>query len=274
MLIDTHCHINTMVKEKFDEILTSDQIIQADCIINQAQDVTVDKIINVGTSYSESNNCVTLATQYPACYAAIGIHPNDCTSSWYKDLNEMKQQWFHKETERHKEFKIVAIGECGLDRHYPDYNIIRQKDAFKSQIELALEYALPVIVHTRDAGDETLRVLEEYVPNKVTGVIHCFSEDQSFANTVLEWEFLLGIGGPLTYPKNNALRAIFKTVPLESIVLETDAPFLPIQAMRGKPNHPKYIAAIAEFLAELRNEPLERIAEITTKNAQQLFLFE
>ncbi len=274
MLIDTHCHINMMIKEKFDELITNNQLFLAEAIINQAQQSTVLKIINVGTSYRESINCVTLATQYAACYAAIGIHPNDCTATWHIDLKEMEQRWFQQTTTRHKEFKIVAIGECGLDRHYPDYNMMRQKDAFRAQIELALTFCLPVIVHTRDAGDETLRVLEEYIPNNIKGVIHCFSEDQSFANTVLEWGFLLGIGGPLTYPKNNALRDIFKTVPLETIVLETDAPFLPIQQMRGKQNHPKYIADIAEFLAQLRNESIETVAQITTKNATKLFLFE
>ncbi len=260
-----------MIKQNFDTLLTLKDFPKAALIVEEANKADVTKIINVGTSLVESINCVELAKTFDNCYAAVGIHPNDCTADWQLDLKEIKKLWFDKTFTKHINFKIVGIGECGLDRHYPDYNLQRQKDAFKAQIELALEHNVAVIVHTRDAADETLRVLEEFKKNNLRGVIHCFSEDQSFANTALEFGFVLGIGGPLTYPKNSTLREVFKKVPLEKIVLETDAPFLPPQAIRGKQNHPKEIATIARYLSELREEEFEHIAQVTTNTVNNLF---
>lgn len=260
-----------MIKEKFDQLLTISEFPHAATIIKESDLVNVKKIINVGTSLIESINCVELAKTFDQCYASIGIHPNDCTETWHKDLQEMQKLWFDTRIPKHKNFKIVAIGECGIDRHYPNYNLQRQKDAFKAQIELALEHSLALIVHTRDAHDETLRSLEEFKKDNLQGIIHCFSENQSFADTALSWGFVLGIGGTLTYPKNNFLREIFKAISLDKIVLETDAPFLPIQEMRGKQNHPKYIVEIAKFLAELRNESFDIIAQTTSNTALNLF---
>lgn len=271
MLIDTHCHINAMIKENFDRLLTIKEFPHASTIIQEADRAGVKKIINVGTSLIESINCVELAKSFDQCYASIGIHPNDCTPKWHQDLQEMQRLWFSTKIPNQKNFKIVAIGECGIDRHYQDYDLQRQKDAFKAQIELALEHSLALIVHTRDAGDETLRSLEEFKNENLRGVIHCFSEDQNFANTALEFGFVLGIGGTLTYPKNVTLREIFKKIDLKKIILETDAPFLPIQSMRGKQNHPKYIVEIAKFLAELRNESFDVIAQTTSDTALNLF---
>lgn len=265
ILVDTHCHINNMVKKDFDMPLLPTQNTDIQNIIREAVDNDVSVIINVGTSLVESKNCITIAKQSEHVYAAIGIHPNDATSSWMTDFKELVALAKHKE-----EHKIVAIGECGLDMHYPDYNLQRQKDVFKAHIELALEHDLALLVHTRDARDETLRSLEEFKGQITRGVIHCFSEDQSFANTVIDWHFYLGIGGTITYPKNNALRDIVINTPLHHIVLETDAPFLPIQTMRGKQNHPQYIKNIAEYIAHLRQESLESVAQTTTANALAL----
>lgn len=271
MLIDTHCHLNMMIKKDFDRLLTTQEFYPAAIIIDEAACAGVTTIINVGTSLIESINCVELAKSFDGVYAAIGIHPNDCTPQWRHDLQEMQKLWFDKNIPRHKNYKIVGIGECGIDRHYQGYDLQRQKDAFKAQIELALEHNLPLLVHTRDAGDETLYVLEEFKRDNLQGIIHCFSEDQSFAEAALELGFVLGIGGTLSYPKNVALREIFKKVPLEKIVLETDAPFLPLQDMRGKQNSPKFIREIAEFLAQLRNETFDHIAQTTTNTARALF---
>ena len=266
MLIDTHCHINMMIKKNFDVLLTPDEVNSTITIINQAKQKKVDRLINVGTSFIESKNCIQLAKTYPAIFATIGIHPNDLTKEWKNELKEL--EFFLKNKD---ENKIVGIGECGLDFHYPEYNIQQQKDAFKAQIELALENNVALVVHTRDAADETLRCIEEFKGQITKGIIHCFSEQMDFAQTVIEWDFAIGIGGTITYPKNNYLREIVQTVPLESIVLETDAPFLPIQSMRGKQNHPQYIYEIAEYIAQLRNEPLELVAEKTSKTATQIF---
>jgi len=272
MFIDTHCHINMMIKKNFDVTLSSEQLPLASEILKQAEAQGISHIINVGTSLIESANSVYLAQSFNNISAAVGIHPNDCTATWKDDFKQIITRWFTKKNPDYLAGnKIVAIGECGLDRHYPDYNIQRQYDAFKAHIELALEHNKALIIHTRDAGDETLKVLEQYKNNNLRGVIHCFSEDQAFADYALMLGFVLGIGGTLTYPKNNSLRTIFKTVPLEKIILETDAPFLPPQDLRGQQNNPKNISLIAQFLADLRAEPLNLIAQKTTENAQKLF---
>lgn len=266
MLIDTHCHLNMMVKSEFDVPLTDSQVLDAQAIIEYAAKDEVKIIINVGTSLIESRNCVLLAKRYTSVYATIGIHPNDCTSHWKKDLKELEHLLKQK-----KENNIVGIGETGIDRHYPNYNLQRQVDAFRTQIELAIEYECGLVIHSRDAYDETLRVLEEYEKHDIRAVMHCFSYDQIFADQVIEWGFKLGIGATITYPKNNELRSVVKAIELDHFVLETDAPFLPIQSMRGKQNSPKYIKQIAEYIAELRQQPMEQVGQQTSQNAKELF---
>ena len=271
MLVDTHCHINMMVKKEFDVPLTAVQVHNAAEIIEQARKHDVLYILNVGTSLIESENCVNLAQTFPECFATVGIHPNDCTSSWQDDFKKIQQQWFTPSKQSYKEFKIIGIGECGIDRHYPGYNLQRQIDAFKAQIELALEYDLALSVHSRDATDETLKVVQEFKNEKIRGVMHCFSEDLPIAQEYIALGFVLGIGGTITYPKNESLRTVVKTVPLEKIILETDAPFLPPQSMRGQQNHPKYIEVIAQFIADLKNITMDEVATVTSNTACRLF---
>ena len=264
--VDTHAHINMMVKKNFDILLTSQELDDAATIIQEAADTQVETLINVGTSLVESINCIKLAHMYKSVYAVVGIHPNDCTETWRTDFQEIVTFVHNK-----KQHKIVGIGECGLDMHYPDFNLQRQKDAFHAHIELALKHDLALVVHSRDAYDETLQVIEMYKHDIKRGVMHCFSYDRAFADYVVQHNFLLGIGATVTYPKNNELRAILQAYDLSHIVLETDAPFLPPQALRGKQNHPKYIATIAEYIAQLKQMSVEEVASITTQNARKLF---
>ncbi len=269
MFIDTHCHINMMIKKSFDILINNKELLEAEPIIKKATDAGVGALINVGTSLIESANCVAL-THYQNCYAAVGIHPNDATNAWQADFKEIKKRWL-TDQQNILTHRIVAVGEVGLDYHYPDYNSQRQHDLFKASIELALEQDLALIVHTRDAGDATLRVLEEYKNETLRGVIHCFSEDRYFADQVIAQGFVLGIGGTLTYPKNNDLRDIFSKISLESIILETDAPFLPPQSLRGTQNHPANIPLIAQFLATLRGESLEKLGTTIRLTTQRVF---
>jgi TatD DNase family protein len=266
ILADTHAHINCLIKEAFDCILTSEEIKKSDQIISEAEKSMVKVFINVGTSLIESMNCITLAQTYSPMYATVGIHPNDCTETWYNDFKEIEALVAQK-----TDNKIVGIGECGIDRHYPDYNLERQYDAFRAHIELALRNDLALVIHSRDAYDETMKILDEYKKELKRTVMHCFSYDFAFANYCFERGFYLGIGGTITYPKNNTLRAIVSGMPLANLVLETDAPFLPPQQFRGQQNHPKYIALIAQYIAELRETTLNEIAEHTTHNALALF---
>ncbi len=266
MLIDTHCHLNILIKNEFDAPLPENFSELVQPYLDEARLHHVTRIINVGTSLTESTNCVLLATHFKNIWATLGTHPNDLTSNWKSDIIAYKK--ILKSPDRKK---IVGIGEIGLDYHYQDFDKQRQYDGFHAQIELALEHDLPIVIHTRDAADETLHVIEEYKQNNIRGIIHCFSENATFAKHARELGFLLGIGGPLTYPKNQYLRDIFIETPLTSIVLETDAPFLPPQYMRGKKNTPAQIAYIAQFLADLKEISLEEVAQATTLNAVELF---
>jgi TatD DNase family protein len=266
MLVDTHCHITAMIKNSFDVPLEKSDIDQARLIIKEADNAHVSLIVEIGGEHKVENaNCILLAQTFKTIFATVGIHPNRC-STWQEDLALIKTWIANKETN-----KIVGIGECGLDMHYLGYNLKQQKNAFKAQIELALEHDLALVVHSRDAYDETLYILEEYKNNIQNAVMHCFAYDQSFAQTVTDWNFMLGIGGTVTYPKNNELRNVVKNSDLKNIVFETDAPFLPPQTMRGKQNHPQNIATIAQYVAELRNENFATIAQQTTHNALKLF---
>ena len=266
MLIDTHCHINIMIKKDFDTPITETMFHAAQEIVQDANHHGVRHIINVGTSLIESLNCVELTKQFEDMYATVGIHPNDCTDTWRTDMQSIK-----KLIEKKEKNKIVGIGECGLDFHYPDFNKQRQIDAFKMQIELALEHNLALVIHSRDAADETLRVLHEYKQNGIRGTFHCFSYDASIAQEALNFRFVLGIGGTVTYPKNEPLRTIVRTISLDQFILETDAPYLPPQYMRGKQNTPSQIHTIAKYIAQLRGESFELIAKSTTSNAFKLF---
>lgn len=265
MLIDTHCHLNLLTQKEFDAPLPVNFKETLVPIITQAAECDVHTIINVGTNVVESDNCIKIAQAFEHCFASVGIHPTDTNAMQKDDSEKIKEFALNKVAN-----KIVGIGEVGLDYYHPHDKKL-QRDIFEFHIKLALEYNLPLIIHTRNAEDGVLTILEHFQGPDLTGVIHCFSEDVKFAQKALDLKFKLGIGGTLTYPKNEQLRDIFSSVDLEHIVLETDAPFLPPQSIRGKQNTPAQINTIAHFLADLRKVSYETIAQETTKNAQKLF---
>lgn len=266
MFIDTHCHLNMVVKETFDRLLTEEELKLVGAEIEQAKAAGVTTIINVGTSLVESLNCIELARRYKEVFATVGIHPCDATILWKEDFKIIAQKARAAEA-----LRIVGIGEVGLDFYHKPFDKQRQKDCFKAHIELALERNLALSIHVRDAGEELLYVLEEYAKDIKRAVIHCFSQNQDFANVVLGWGFYLGIDAPITYPKNDLLRSIVTNTSLSSLVLETDSPFLPPQVFRGKKNHPAYIPMFAPVIAELKEVSVEEVGMITSENAKRLF---
>lgn len=266
MFIDTHCHLNIMAKKEFDTLLLPEQFTIIQQIVDQAKMSGVGAIVNVGTSLPESINSVEIAKKFQHVYAAVALHPCDCTDSWKKDFEEIKKLVIRKE-----ENKIVAIGETGLDFYHKPFEKQRQQDAFKAQIELALEFNLPLSFHVREAGDEFLKVLEEYVKEIKNGVIHCFSQKADFAKIVVDWGLFVGIDAPIGYPKNDWLREVVAGIPLDNIVLETDAPFLPPVEYRGKQNSPVYLPLFAKIIADLKGISLEELEKVTTMNAITLF---
>ncbi|RTL07157.1 TatD family deoxyribonuclease [Candidatus Dependentiae bacterium] len=265
-MVDTHCHLNIIIKKEPEVTLSVDCLAIIKNIIAEATQHAVTTIINVGTSIPESNNCLLIAKANKEVFASVGVHPTDVDNNYKKNMQILKE-W----TQKKHEHKIVAIGECGLDLFHKTTSISLQENAFKAQIELALMYALPLIIHSRNAADETLRVLEPYIKDGLKGVFHCFSYDTNFAKQAIEWGFMLGIGGTITYPKNTGVQNAVRDCSLDHILLETDSPFLPIQSMRGKPNHPMYIPKIAQAIADIKLLHVETVSKQTTQNAFNLF---
>ena len=262
MFIDTHCHLPIIAKKKFDTFLEKSHFLEIEKIINDAKKENVGKIITIATSYHESVNAVAVAEKFENVFATIGIHPCDCKEDWKKDFQEVKKLLKNK--------KVIGIGETGLDFYHKPFFKQRQIDAFKFHIELSIENNLPLIIHIRESVDDVLKVLEQY-KNQARGVTLCFSQSLDIAKLFIDWNFFIGIGGPVTYPKNHELREIVKNIPLEKILLETDAPFLPPQPYRGKQNHPKYIPLIAQEIANVKEIGLEVVEDVTTKNVKSLF---
>lgn len=271
MLIDTHCHMNMLIRDYKRKTtlqpLSTQELQTCQKFIDDANERDVTTIINVGTDLIESLTCIDIAKHFQHSYATIGLHPNDADADWKKTITEFKALLQNKQ-----HLKIVGIGECGIDKHYPGYNLKRQQEVFAAQIELALEHNLALSIHSRDADEETYQALAAYRNEaNLKGTIHCFSSNIDYAEKYIDLGFVLGFGGTVTYPKNDHLRHVATTVDLENIILETDAPFLAPQTIRGKLNTPKEIRVIAEFIAELRNESYNKVAKTTSQITKALF---
>jgi TatD DNase family protein len=265
MFIDTHCHLDMMVQRKNDKILSEDDFIMIERVLQESVDAGIGYIITIGTNLRDSIDSVRFAKRFDMVFATVGIHPCDCTFDWRRDFEQIKKMV--REKDKHK---IVGIGETGLDFYHKPFDSRRQKDVFKAHIELALSYDLPLVMHVRNAADEVLDVLQMY-KNDIKGVMHCFSQNKRFADVILKWGLYVGINAPITYPKNHALRELVVDLPLNKILLETDAPFLPPQKFRGKPNKPAYIPLFARVIADLKQIDLNELESVTTENACRLF---
>ena len=249
MYIDTHCHLS---REDYDDI---------DKVIEENKNALVDKIVVSGCSRESIEEVMDLKDKYDMVYVTIGYYPEYADTVSQSDLDYLKSLLGEK--------KIVGIGEIGLDYHYTKDNKDKQIWLFEEQLKIAEEFNLPVVIHSRDATMDTINTLKKY---KVKGIIHCFSGSLETANIYISMGFLLGIGGVVTF-KNSKLKDVVKEVPLESIVLETDSPYLTPVPFRGKINSSKYLEFIANFIAEIKNISLEELAEITSRNASSLFDF-
>lgn len=248
MFIDTHCHLSSEFYSDIPEVILEDekagmsQIIASFCEIDTVNDVCA------------------FVDNYNIVYATIGFHPDQVSKYTDTDLLKLRELCL-------KYKKIVGIGEIGLDYHYGKENRDEQIILFKKQLDLASELNLPVVIHSRDATKDTVDILKEYSLN---GVIHCFSGSLEIAKEYIKMGFLLGIGGVVTF-KNSKLPLVVKEIPLESIVLETDSPYLTPTPYRGSVNSSKYIPIIAEKIAEIKEISISEVASVTTNNALKLF---
>ncbi len=249
MFIDTHCHLS---REDYADI---------DKIIEDNKKADVDKIVVSGCSRESIDEVMNFKDKYDMVYVTIGYHPEYADNVREKDLDYLKDLLSEK--------KVVGIGEIGLDYHYTKDNKDKQIWLFEEQLKIAESLNLPVVIHSRDATMDTINTLKKY---NVRGIIHCFSGSLETANIYIKMRFMLGIGGVVTF-KNSKLKEVVEKIPLESIVLETDSPYLAPVPYRGKINSSKYLDIICRFISNLKNISYEELAEITSKNASRLFDF-
>ncbi|HEY1835609.1 MAG TPA: TatD family hydrolase [Candidatus Saccharimonadales bacterium] len=266
-LVDAHCHIHEAAEHFAGESETRIRWqrtgnLTPDAMIRSAADVGVTRLICVGTTLRDSELAVNFVQKRENCWASIGIHPHEAKDH----LDKAKQNALVTLATKPK---VVAVGECGLDYIYEHSPKEAQAKILRLQIELALEADLPMIFHVRDAFDDFWPIFDEY--KNIRGVIHSFSASQKELDEILKRDLYVGLNGIMTFSKNSAQLAAAKAVPLDKLVVETDAPFLTPAPERGKICEPKHVQLTAQFLSDLRGETLETFAAATTRNACQLF---
>ena len=246
-MIDTHCHV---LKEEMDNYID---------IIEECNSKDISMIIN-GYDNKSNKEIIDLSNKYSNVYSAIGLNYDQIDSFTDKDLEDLE--------ELIKSNKIVAIGEIGLDYYWTKDNKDKQIYFFKKQLELAEKYNLPVIVHARESIQDTYDILKKY---KVKGTMHCYSGSLEMAKEFIKLGFLIGIDGPITYKNNKKGVEVVEGIPVGSILLETDSPYLSPEPNRGKQNSPLNLIYIAEKIAEIKGISTDEVIEKTTNNAKELF---
>ena len=261
MLTDTHCHLdfNRFAKDRVQ-------------VIERALEAGVTRILNPGIDLESCQAAIKLAEENEQIYAAVGVHPNSALTWDDSTLSELEALAKHT--------KVVAVGEIGLDYYRDRAPRDLQKQVFLSQLELAASLQLPVVIHNRQSTSELLEILVEWQTQLVAdglslserpGVLHSYSDEQPPAMEAIEHNFFIGFSGPVTFKNAHELQLVATTLPIESVLIETDAPFLTPHPFRGKRNEPARVRLVAEKIAELKQQPYNSIARVTTENAARLF---
>ncbi len=255
MLIDTHCHIHF---NDYADTTVSE-------LIARAKLAGVEKMILIGTDFETNRQVTTLAPQFSELYCTLGLHPHDASSQKVSDLEIVRKLAAQCQ-------KLVAIGEIGLDyyRNLSPKNV--QMEIFEAMMDLACDLQLPIVVHDRDAHEDIYQMIKSKVQSRgIKGVIHCFSGDRDFAQKMMDLDFVLSFAGQITFKNAEVLRDAAKFVPLTSMLVETDSPYLTPVPHRGQRNEPAYVKFTAEKIAEIKQVSFEAVAQQTTANAQRVF---
>lgn len=254
MIFDTHAHYEN---EKFDT--------DREQLLASMHTQGIGCIVNVGSSLDTSRQSMHLAQQYDFIYAAVGVHPSEISCLDETGIDWLRQQAAHP--------KVVAIGEIGLDYYWEKDLSVRkkQREWFERQLAVAQETGLPVIIHSRDAAQDTLAIMKEAGSRKIPGVIHCFSYAPEQAEQYVQMGYYIGVGGVVTFANAKKLAETVKLIPLESLVLETDCPYLAPEPHRGKRNSSLYLPYVAEKIAEIKGIPAAEVIRVTEQNACQLY---
>ncbi|MBW3696555.1 YchF/TatD family DNA exonuclease [Vibrio sp. T187] len=254
MFVDSHCHLD---KLDYQELHTN-----VDDVIQKAQAANVKQLLSVGVTLDSFPNMLEMIAPYDNVHASCGVHPLDVESDFA--LDQLHQFARHS--------KVVAIGETGLDYHYQPETAELQKLRFEQQVELAVDVNKPLIIHTRNAREDTLSILRNGGADKCGGVIHCFTENQAFAEAAMELGFYISISGIVTFRQATELKEVVKNLPLERLLIETDSPYLAPVPHRGKQNQPAYVVEVAAYIAQLKGVSLSEVGQKTTENFEKLFL--
>lgn len=254
MIFESHAHYDD---QQFDQ--------DREELLSSMEEHGIGTIINVGSDLKGVKGTLGLAQEYDFIYGAVGIHPSDIS-----DLNEEVYEWLR---EKSRDSKVAAIGEIGLDYYWDKEEEVRrnQRYWFCRQMELAREEGLPVIIHSRDAAEDTLKILREIHGEQISGVIHCFSYSLEMAEEYIKMGYYIGIGGVVTFKNSKKLKEVASSIPLERILLETDSPYLSPEPERGKRNTSRNLPYVAQEIAQLRGISQEEVIEKTRENAGNLF---
>ncbi len=255
MIFDTHAHYDDSA---FDE--------DREELLGGMNDHGIGTIVTIGADMKTSAATVRLTERYSFIYGAVGVHPSETTGLTERDMEQLKEYAALP--------RIVAIGEIGLDYHYPDTDREVQQHWFARQLELAKEVCLPVVIHSRDAAQDTMRIMKEQHCEEIGGVIHCFSYSKEQALQYVDMGFYIGVGGVITFKNAKKLVEAVEAVPIERIVLETDAPYLSPEPERGRRNHSGKLVYVADRVAGLKGVTVQELIRITEENARRLYRME
>ena len=254
MLIDSHCHLDRLDLKNYEGGLSD--------AIQAAFDEGVTHMLCVSIDLETFPEVLKIAENYPQIFASVGVHPLS-ENQQAPTVDNLIQLADHK--------KIIAIGETGLDYHYGKEDQGWQRDFFRTHLQASRKTGTPVIVHSRSAKEDTLKILREEKAEESSGVLHCFTEDLDMAEQAVEMGFYVSFSGIITFKNAQDLRDVVKALPLERILIETDSPYLAPVPYRGKSNEPKYVSHVASCVAEIKEIPIEQVMEETSKNFFDLF---
>lgn len=252
MYIDSHCHLNMLADEPGG----------IDAMVSEASDNGIDHILCIAIDKASCEEVKAIADSYPQVTASVGIHPNVDKAEQFT-VEELVAEASHP--------KVIAIGETGLDYFRSEGDLEWQRDRFRVHIEAGKQTKKPLIIHTREAREDTMDILENEDAEKAGGIIHCFTENWETAKRALDIGFYISLSGIVTFKSAKDLQEVAKKLPLDRILIETDSPYLAPVPHRGKTNKPVFVKHVAEFLAELRGDTVENIAAVTSANFRQLF---
>ncbi|MDP5208269.1 TatD family hydrolase [Microbulbifer sp. 2205BS26-8] len=254
MLVDSHCHLDRLKLDNFAGDINA--------VLELARKRGVGRFLCVGVSLENADTVVEIASRHEDVVCSVGVHPLDVESglAGVDVLIKMAERP-----------KVVALGETGLDYYYSTENKKVQQQSFAAHLEAAGRAMLPVIVHTRDAREDTINLIRAYGNLETAGVLHCFTESWEMAKAALDLNYYISLSGIVTFKNAQALRDVACKLPLDHLLVETDSPYLAPVPYRGKPNIPAYVREVAQFIADLRGIPYEQLAEMTTENFFRLF---